>query len=316
MSRAGPANPADAMGEESQIEDEILLVSVQQQIDDFNQRLSAAGVEPNSADQQLLADLTELRRRTERPTFFEEMKKAFREPLVNAVINSGVYEDIKVRLRFDDTKDGAADFDRNLRECLTSFVSAKEFYTILAFTAFYKRSFFRLFAGVACTFLEAEVAFTIATSIINNTLYTATASYVPDINTIIGYLNTAYQSCSQESIIKLLQSLGVSAAAAPQIYEKMVGLTNEQIKFVLKCLFLKRVVGGIRDVERPGQAPAQGQPPTFSELISSPSRLLSYLQSIGPGLHGIAGAPGMSLQGRTITSFHDFMTQKYSNITD
>jgi hypothetical protein len=318
MSGAGPAQAADSADsmEQHQIEeDEISLVSVQQNIDDFQQRLLEAGVGQNQADQadqQLLTDLTALRTRTERPTFFAEMKKEFRGPLVSAFIDSGVFQDIKVRLSFNAqgrSADVADVFNTGLQECLTSLVSANEFYTILAFTALYKRSFFRLFAGVGCSFLEAEVSLTVAASIINSTLYTASVGYVVNMSDLIGYLNTAYQSCSQENIIKLLGYLGVSQAAAPQIYKKMVGLTKEQTQFVLKCLFLKRVVGGIEAAEQPGHAHAQGQPPppTFIEMISRPSLLLGYLKSLGPGLHGIAGPPGVSLQGRTITSFREFM---------
>ena len=142
---------------------------------------------------------------------------------------------------------------------------------------------FRLFAGVSCTYFEAELAFTIASSIINNALFTGTLGAIPDINTIVGYLNAAYQSCNEANVIELLKSMGVSAENAPQIYEKMIGLTTEQMKFVLKCLFLKKVVAGIDRAEHgnPGGNVAPPPPPTFMELMSNPGLFIDYLRSIG-----------------------------------
>lgn len=296
--------------------DEPSLVSVQQQIDKFKRNLEAAGGQSNPADQQLLTDLQALRAKTIKPRFFVRMNAAFEEPFKRAVIDSGVYVEIKQRLSFIDSRQESELFDTRLKECLHEMMSARKFYTTLAFTAFYKRSLFRLFAGVACTYFEAETAFTIATSIINNALYTATLTKIQNIDEAVRLLNNAYQTCNRDNIIGLLTSLGIAEAFAREIYNKMVGLTIEQMKFVLKCLFLKRVASGIQRVEHPGRAPAQGQPPTFFELISNPGLFLQYLRSIGPGVHGVAGAPDVSLEGQVITSFQELMTVLGVKTTD
>ena len=291
-----------------QVDDETSLLFVQQQIDNFKRNLEAAGVQSNPADQQLLTDLQALRAKTIEPRFFDRMNEAFEDPFKRAVNDSGVYDEIKQRLSFIDSTQESELFDTRLKECLHEMMSARKFYTTLAFTAFYKRSLFRLFAGVACTYFEAETAFTIATSIINNALYTATLTKIKNIDEAVRLLNNAYQTCNRDNIIGLLTYLGIAEAFAREIYNKMVGLTIEQMKFVLKCLFLKKVVGGIQDAEHPGRAPAQGQPPTFFELISNPGLFLQYLRSIGPGVHGVVGAPDVSLEGRVITSFQEIMT--------
>ena len=302
-------------------EDEASLVFVQQQINDFNTRLEqagAAGVGLNPADTKLKDELQSLRDRLRKPTFFDEMNTTFREPLTDEVMTH-VYQELQDRLQFNNGHgDESITFDTHLKECLVEMLSARQFYTELGFLAFFKRSFFRLFAGVGCTYFEAEFALTIASSIINNTLFTATIGYAPDIGTIIGYLNTAYQSCTQKSIINLLESLGVSPESAPQIYEKIKDFSKEQIKFVLKCLFLKRVVGGITSAERSSAAQQPQRPrPSFFQMISHPRDLLDYLKSIGPSdVAGIAGAPNLSLSSRAITSFRGFMGDSFKGIKD
>jgi hypothetical protein len=303
-------------------DDEVSTVFVQQQIDELQARLEqagtagAAGVGLNQANQQLKDELQFLRNSLRQPTFFDDMKKTFEEPLKREVITR-VYPQLQRRFEFNNTHGvDSTTFDTHLQECLLDMLSARQFYTQLGFLAFFKRNLFRLFAGVACTYFEAAFAFTIASSIINNALFTVSAGYVPDMGTIIGALNNAYQSCTQKNVILLLTSMGVSAENASQIFEKMKDLTMEQTKFVLKCLFLKRVVGGIRSAEHPNSArAAQGQHPTFFQLISDPSLFLTYLKSIGPpGIHGIVGEPTSSLRVRAITSFREFMDSLYPGI--
>jgi hypothetical protein len=301
-------------------DNEVSLVYVQQQIHDLNTRLEqagAAGVGSNPADEQLKVELQSLRDRLTKPTFFKEMNTAFREPLQREFMTR-VYPELQHRFKFNNRHASeSANFDRHLQTCLLEMLSARQFYTELGFLAFFKRNFFRLFAGVACTYFEAEFALTIASSIINNALFTATLGYVPDMSTIIHALNNAYQSCNQENIITFLTSLGITPESAPQIYEKIKDFSKEQIKFVLKCLFLKRVVGGITGAERPNVAQQPQRPlPTFFQMISNPSDLLAYLRSIGPsGVTGIAGAPNLSLPRRAITSFREYMDSVYPGIT-
>lgn len=308
-----------SLGQQGRDDDEVSLVFVQQQIDNFNTKLEQArapGVGLNPADKQLKDELQSLRDRLRKPTFFEEMNTAFREPLQREFLTR-VYPELQSRFQYSDRHGDSTTFDRCLQECLLEMLSARQFYTELGFLAFFKRSFFRLFAGVGCTYFEAEFALTIASSIINNALFTATLGYVPDMRTIIGALNTAYQSCEPENIKTFLSSLGVDPAAASQIFDKIKDFSKEQTKFVLKCLFLKRVVGGITGAERPNAAqPPQRPLPTFFQMISNPSDLLAYLRSIGPsGVTGIAGAHQLSLSGRAITSFREIMGSVYPDIT-
>lgn len=333
VDQGGPANdrnPANMSPEEASAyfmslrqqgrdDDEVSLVFVQQQINDFNTKLKQArapGVGLNPADKRLKDELQSLRERLRKPTFFQEMNTAFREPLQREFLTR-VYPELKRRFGFNDGHGiDSTTFDTRLQECLLEMLSARQFYTELGFLAFFKRSFFRLFAGVGCTYFEAEFAFTIASSIINNALFTATLGYA-DMSTIIGALNNAYQSCSKENIITFLTSLGVEPAAASQIFDKIKDFSKEQTKFVLKCLFLKRFVGGITRAEHPNAAQhPQRQRPTFFQMISNPSDLLAYLRSIGPsGVTGIAGAPQLSLSGRAITSFREIMDSVYPGIT-
>ncbi len=301
---AAPAAGARGGGEE------VPLMAAQERINKFHDSIKKhiKTKYPNQADVKLAADVERLKANLSQPSFLQRMGEEFKKPLVN--MSTRVVGLIKTRLRFQETHANAVAFDQDLTKCIIEMMSAKEFYTKLAFTAYYKRSFFRLFAGVGCTYLEAELALTVAFSIINNALFTVTLGAIQDINTIVGYLNAAYQSCTQENVILLLTSMGVSTENASQIYEKMEGLTMEQTKFVLKCLFMKKVVGGIESAEQGnlGGNAAPPQPPTFMELMSNPGLFIDYLRSIGPGVHGVAGAPESSLQGRAITSFREFMT--------
>jgi hypothetical protein len=291
--------------------EEVPLMAAQEQINKFHDSINKhiKTKIPNQADVKLAADVERLKANLSQPSFLQRMGEEFKKPLVN--MSTRVVGLIKTRLRFQETHANAVAFDQDLTKCIIKMMSAKEFYTKLAFTAYYKRSFFRLFAGVGCTYLEAELALTVAFSIINNALFTASVGYVPNMGTIIGALNNAYQSCTQKNVILLLTSMGVSLENASQIYEKMKDLTMEQMKFVLKFLFMKKVVGGIESAEQgnPGGNAAPPQHPTFMELMSNPGLFIDYLRSIGPpGVHGVAGAPESSLQGRAITSFREFMT--------
>jgi hypothetical protein len=186
-------------------------------------------------------------------------------------------------------------------------ISANEFYTKLAFTAYYKRSFLRVLAGVGCTYIEAELALGIVSSIIDSALFTGSLGVIQDMDHAFRLLNQAYQSCNQTNVIKLLEYMGVSPENAGQIYQKMICLTKEQMKFVLKCLFMRRVVGGIESAEHGNPRGNAAPPPTLMELMSDPTLFLNYLKSIRPGVHGVAGPPALSLSTRAITSFQEFM---------
>ena len=83
------------------LEEEVPLVEVQEQIDEFQskvQNVLRRGGPQNEADQKLAADLTELRRKTIQPGFFKQMNDVFRGPFERAVMESGVYDKIKEHL--------------------------------------------------------------------------------------------------------------------------------------------------------------------------------------------------------------------------
>lgn len=310
--QGGVPGQADSFNmEKEEEEDEVPLIAAQQRIEAF-ERIRAqhvSGQHANNVDQQLAAHVRQMRVNLSEPGFFQSIREEFKRPAVR--MSERVVRLLKTRFGFDEDHANAAQFNTDFEECIKEMMSANEFYTKLAFTAYYKRSFFRVLAGVGCTYVEAELALTFATSIINSALFTGSLSAIQDINHAFTLLNQAYQSCNKENVIELLTFMGVSAENAPQIYEKMIGLTKEQMKFVLKCLFMRRVVGGIESAEHgnPGANAAQlHHPPTFMELMTHPGLFLNYLKSIRPGVHGVAGPPALSVSTRAITSFREIMT--------
>ena len=309
QAQGGVPGPADSFNMvEEEKEDEVPLLAAQTRINNFNSILAQhiSGQPANDADQQLAAHVTGLSSNLSEPDFFQSISEEFKKPAVR--MSERVVRLLKTKFGFVASQANDRQFSTDFEDCIKEMMSANEFYTKLAFTAYYKRSFFRVLAGVGCTYVEAELALTFATSIINSALFTGSLSAIQDINHAFTLLNQAYQSCNKENVIELLKYMGVSPENAGQIYEKMIGLTKEQMKFVLKCLFMRRVVGGIESAEHGNQGGNAAPPPTFMELMSNPGLFLNYLKSIRPGVHGIAGAPALSLSTHAITSIREFMT--------
>lgn len=309
QAHGGLPGPADSFNmEKEEEEDEVPLIAAQQRIEAF-ERIRAqhiSGQHANNVDQQLAAHVRQMRVNLSEPGFFQSIREEFKRPAVR--MSERVVRLLKTRFGFVASHANAPQFSTDFEDCIKEMMSANEFYTKLAFTAYYKRSFFRVLAGVGCTYVEAQLALFFASSIINSILSSGSLGVIQDMDHAFRLLNQAYQSCNKENVIELLKYMGVSPENAGQIYEKMIGLTKEQMKFVLKCLFMRRVVGGIESAEHGNQGGNAAPPPTLMELMSDPTLFLNYLKSIRPGVHGVAGPPALSVSTRAITSFREIMT--------
>jgi hypothetical protein len=304
-----------------QAEPKLTLIAFQQKIDELRTKTEQA-LRANPQDEvntELNRELEALQLRLSEPGFIDKMITEFRRPFEVMVRQSGVIEDIKRKFGFVyHAMDGGSinqteidNFNNDLYDCLMTMMSARDFYRLLAFTAIYKDSWVKLCFGVSCTIFELQLAFTIANSIIFKV-----SLGTLDANTIITALHTAYNACTRENVITLLQSLGFTSESASQIYNKLSELTIEQMKFALQILVFKKLAGCIKLAENPQGAPPAPLPPfTLAELMGNPIGCIRYLQHMLPSIdHFVAGPPEYSLENRAITSFQDVMQVFFQNM--